>query len=125
MIYAEWSFRTSKSRGDGATERDHEESASRQMAMFGLKRRVIPDAPNEPYFPMELRYLWAWFHELTAGIEAPGFGAPVVTWEAVAAWCSLCEVELEPWEARTLVELGQVRAMILLEKPKGQIGVKR
>lgn len=121
MVYAEHFFRMNKMRSDGATEGDVKASASRQMAMFGLRKRVTDTESDEPEFPFELNYLWLWFHELTLGIEAPGFGAPVVTWEAVYAWSSLMGIELEPWEAMALVDLGQKRAMILLEKPKGHV----
>jgi hypothetical protein len=41
----------------------------------------------------------------------------VITWETLRAWQEITRVgELEPWEARTLVQLGMLRASIQAEK---------
>jgi len=41
----------------------------------------------------------------------------VITWETLRAWQEITRVgELEPWEARTLVQLGLLRASIQAEK---------
>jgi len=35
---------------------------------------------------------------------------PRVTWEGLAAWSDITGIELLPWEARAMVQLGSVRA---------------
>jgi hypothetical protein len=56
--------------------------------------------------------------DVLAGQEA-GFGPATVTWEGLAAWCALTGETPEPWEARTLVRLGVLRANILSEEKPG------
>lgn len=120
MAYAEWYFRSHKPTSDGATVSDHRDSAARQWALLGKKKaEAVQSIILGPDFPIELTYLWSWFLELAAGIDA-GLGAPVVTWRDVAAWASLMRISLEPWESRALVDLGQLRVSILLEQQKKQ-----
>lgn len=72
---------------------------------------------NAPEFPDVLDYLWAWFQEISLGLSPTGFAPPVVTWEALQTWQIIMDVgPLEPWEARTLVQLGMLRASVLSEK---------
>lgn len=45
--------------------------------------------------------------------------APVtVSWEALRAWTQLMAIDLDPWEAAVLVDLGQRRAVIEMEASK-------
>jgi len=48
---------------------------------------------------------------------------PRVTWEGLAAWSGITGIELLPWEARAMVQLGSVRANALTpavkETPSG------
>ena len=43
---------------------------------------------------------------------------PRVTWEGLAAWSGITGIELLPWEARAMVQLGSVRANALTPAPK-------
>jgi hypothetical protein len=79
-----------------------------------VKLPVINDGPE---FPSVLDYLWGWFEEISFGLSPNGFAPPVITWEALRAWQALTGVGvLEPWEAKTLVQLGMLRASISAEK---------
>ena len=78
---------------------------------------VLPVVDAGPEFPELLDYLWRWFQEISIGLAPNGFAPPVVTWEALRAWQAATRVgEIEPWEARTLVQLGMLRAGIQSEK---------
>lgn len=116
--WAEHEFRQNRSTGDGATEGDHLASAERQWERLKRRpRRAI--IQTGPPFPDELGYLWAAFVEISAGLAGSGFGPPVMTWEAIRAWQALTGFgEIEPWEARALVQLGLLRASILADAQK-------
>lgn len=47
-----------------------------------------------------------------------------ITWRDLAAWSEQMKIVLEPWEAKTLVTLGVVRANIIGEKLGKQTGSK-
>lgn len=73
-----------------------------------------------PEFPELLDYLWGWFQEISMGLAPNGMAPPTITWEALQAWQAFSRVgEIEPWEARTLVQLGMLRASISSEKNEG------
>jgi len=40
----------------------------------------------------------------------------IVTWESVSHWSAQMDIELEPWEVKELVSLGNLRAGIQSEK---------
>jgi hypothetical protein len=68
-----------------------------------------------------LDYLWDWFREISFGLAPNGFAPPVITWEALRSWQSMMDVgELEPWEARTLIQLGVLRASVQAEKSEAE-----
>lgn len=118
MAFAEFHFRRSQKVADGATAGEHLESGARQLAnMPGRRRKPVEEIlPDEPSFPEELQYLFVWFIEICQGLPANGFGVALVTWEAITAWQRLMDVgALEPWEVKTLVELGMLRARISAE----------
>lgn len=115
--WAEWHFRQARPAADGASQADHLASAARQLAALPGRNRKPVMVDAGPLFPIEIDYLWAAFTELSAGLQANGFAPPMVTWEAIGAWQRLTEFgALEPWEARTLVQLGMVRAMVAAEQ---------
>lgn len=113
--YAEHEFRLDRKAEDGATERQHRESAARQFAKMGIKPKVVPVTEGPP-FPDDLDYLWAWFQDHSLGVMQNGNGPATVTWDGLSAWSRLVRVALEPWEARTMVRLGVLRANIISEK---------
>jgi hypothetical protein len=76
----------------------------------------LPEVVNRPEFPDALGYLWRWFQEISWGLAPNGFAPPVITWETLRAWQALSQAELEPWEARALVQLGMLRAAIQAQK---------
>jgi hypothetical protein len=88
--------------------------------LAGVKR-ATPEVSEPAELPPDLlAYLWGWFEEISLGLSADGFGPPLVTWEALTAWCGLTRTALEPWEATTLVRLGRIKANVESEpKPKG------
>jgi hypothetical protein len=46
------------------------------------------------------------------GLGSNGMSPSLVTWESFGAWSDFMRIPLEPWEARTLVELGLKQASI-------------
>lgn len=103
-----------RKRPDGGSNRDHLESASRQLAMLGRKTTTV--VPSGPPFPHQLRYLWVWFCELMDGAEPGGMGPSRLTWGTLAAWCALTDISLEPWEARTLIALSSKHGVVSMRK---------
>jgi hypothetical protein len=97
---------------DGSLERDHHESAKRQLKKLkGWKGATPPEPPPAP-LPRRLAYLWRWFGEISMGLAATGMAPSRLTWPDVAAWSQLMGVKIEPWEARVLIRLGYERAFI-------------
>lgn len=86
--------------------------------MGGAAKKPVALSAPDPEFPEQIAYLWNWFGEIIEGCE-PGFGPAVVTWQALASWAGFMRVDLEPWEARTIVRLGATRAAILSEDAGG------
>lgn len=52
------------------------------------------------------------------GIGSSGMGPAMGTWDGIQSWAELAGVELEPWEARTMIRLCVERANIQAEKLK-------
>ena len=117
MLFAEHTFRQSRKVETGGTQGEHAESAKRQLAnLDGGKSKLAEKLETAgPPMPWQLSYLWQDFCELSMGLPQNGMGPPVVTWEAMHAWCEFSGIALEPWEARTLIILGQKRAAIQSE----------
>jgi len=86
------------------------------MAMLGWKKAAAEVLPDAPPFPSELGYLWSWYCQHSMGLTITGMAPAVVTWEGLASWCDLMGVDLEPWEALTMIRLGHLRANIESEK---------
>jgi hypothetical protein len=113
--FAEHEFRLER-RAGGATEREHLSNAERQIANIPGWRGPPTALDEAPPFPEELRYLWVWFSQHCWGLQVTGMAMPRVSWEGLAAWCSLMDVALLPWEASALVQLGNVRANAMTPK---------
>ena len=113
--FAEHEFRLER-RSGGATEREHLSNAERQIANIPGWRGPQTALDEAPPFPAELQYLWLWFSEHCWGLQTNGMAVPTVTWQGLAAWCELTDVALAPWEARTMVRLGNVRFVALSSK---------
>lgn len=56
---------------------------------------------------MELAHLWGWFQDLHAGRSQTGWGPSAATHADLAAWRANLGLDLEPWEVRALMALGQ------------------
>lgn len=111
MAFAAHAFELGRTAGDGATQRDHLESAARQRAMRGGKAAATRvKALDGPQLPERLAYLWIWFVEIYSGVSGGGFSVPGVGWTDLAAWAALTGEQPEPWEARVLVDLGSLKA---------------
>lgn len=81
-----------------------------------MKSPAAATAPDSgPVLPFEASYLWAWWTELALGLPLNGMAPPVVTWDVLRAWALQMQIDLEPWEALTLVRLGSARAAIISE----------
>lgn len=116
IVFAEHVFRQGRKVETGGTQGDHAASAARQLAKLGNKKMAAKIEEVGPPMPWQLAYLWHDFCELSMGLAQNGMGPAVVTWEAMMAWCGFTGIALEPWEARTLVILGQRRAVIQSEE---------
>lgn len=86
------------------------------MAALGWKKAAAEVLPDPPPFPSELSYLWSWYCQHSMGVAVNGMAPAVVTWEGVAAWSRLMGIDLEPWEAMTMIRLGHLRANTEAEK---------
>lgn len=84
------------------------------MAKLGTSARA-PERAVQPPFPPLLAYLWRWFAEVLSG-EPAGQGPARVTWTGLQSWQALTGTSLRPWEARLMVELGALRAAVLMER---------
>lgn len=88
----------------------------RQLALLpGFKKRVEEPVPERPTFPEELDYLWNNFRQISLGMSVNGMAPPRISWELVSAWQTLMRLQLDPWEAETIVYLGALRAAIQAE----------
>lgn len=100
--------------------KDHEESADRQFAVLGLKRRrTVADDLAGTLPPPGTEHLWIWFLEIVTGIKGTGFGLPSISWSELRDWSSLVNIQLEPWEVRALIRLGMARVEVLSKKGDG------
>ena len=110
MLYAEWYFARQNIQADGATQADHNISASEQMEKFGLKKPkdLIEQEDDKPELPVALSYLWDWFQQVRVGVTYDTNGGMELTWAQVEAWASLMRIAVLPWEADTLVLLGSM-----------------
>jgi hypothetical protein len=116
IAFAEHEFRQSRRLGDGATVSEHQESAARQIKNIpGWKGKKASPVPVAPPMPSALAYLWIWYCEIAMGLASNGMGPAILSWEALTAWCRQMRVELHPWEARALVRLGHVHAVVQSE----------
>lgn len=120
MAWAEHTFRLGRVQHDGATEGQHRANAARQWAALGkVQNAQAASVAPSPAFPDRLGYLWRWFCAIDAGLPQDGWAQPVVSWQALAAWCEVTRTELEPWEAEALVQIGHIRAGIFAERLDG------
>jgi hypothetical protein len=115
IVFAEHEFRNARKVADGATESDHKKSAAAQWAKLGNVKAAARADPLGPQCPDGLIYLWGYFLEICPGLSQNGMGHPVVTWECLQAWCGFMRLDLEHWEARALVRLGDRRAAVAAE----------
>lgn len=91
--------------------------AAAVFANLGIKpkRAGILDHAASPKLPPLLAYLWGWFGEFAMGMASGGMGPAVATWEGLTAWCARMRVDLEPWEAKAMIRLGHIRAVVQSE----------
>jgi len=97
---------------DGATVRQHLESVERQ-----LKKR--PAQLDGPPMPEELRYLWRWFWELHAGRTVNGMSHTRASHHDIWAWQQNFRIAAQPWELRTLMQLGVIWLNVMNEELPG------
>lgn len=65
--------------------------------------------------PRPLVYLWEWFGDYAFGLPSGGMGPAAPTWENLQAWRDHMRLDLEPWEARAMIRLGHIRAVVQSE----------
>jgi hypothetical protein len=99
IAFAEHEFWLSQRMEDGATRRQHFESAARQGA-------PSPYLAGPP-LPETLAYLWGWFRSIHEG-RTPGMGDGKATHLDLMAWQANNSVRLEPWEHDAIQALGTV-----------------
>lgn len=112
VVFAEYEFKNSVKASDGATKGEHTSSAALQWEKIGKPQLAKSLVADPPHFPDELSYLWDWYRIHAMGIALSGMAPAVVTWEGVAAWALLMDVALQPWEARAMVTIGYIRAVV-------------
>lgn len=100
---------------DGATEREHQESAAAQWAKLGKKPKAADTPDPSPPLPDQIAYLWFWFLEILGGLDSGGMGVATVSWSNLKAWVDLTGNELEPWEISAVIRMGTLRASIISE----------
>ena len=62
-------------------------------------------------------YLWEWFIEIRSG-SANGM-TNSITWAVLTEWSAIMQINIEPWEARTLVLMDNImRSTAEKLKPK-------
>jgi hypothetical protein len=88
---------------------------------MGNKKAAAQANPEGPPFPEPLDYLWSWFNVHSRGLASGGEGYPPVTWEGLRAWSAQMHIDLEPWEAETLITLGFMRVNIYAEHRAAEI----
>jgi len=80
----------------------------------------VPKVQTDAQLPPELDYVWEMFEEISMGLQGSGFGIPVITWRDLSAWKENTGTPLEPWEAKALVILGNLRAFVTGQKVAGK-----
>ena len=103
---------------DGATAAQHLESGLRQFKALGITPNVVTVSEPAPPFPFQVEYLWNWFTEIMDGVAANGMTVPILTWDNIATWAQLMELDPEPWECRALIRLSNTRAIVFLDEQK-------
>jgi hypothetical protein len=82
---------------DGATRREHLESAARQG---------IPTQIEGPQLPDTVNYLWKWFCEIHDGRTLSGMGPNRANHMDLMAWQWNTGNKLASWELRAIRDLG-------------------
>jgi hypothetical protein len=88
VAWAREEFRLAKPDKNGTSRRAHFEAA-------GVEN------PNPLPFPEAMAHVWGWFCDLASG-RTCGMGPNPITWEGMAAWCTLTGNRPSPWEVRAL-----------------------
>jgi hypothetical protein len=76
------------------------------LAQRGDRRAAAQLRP--PNVPDALAYLVDWWHELSVGRGAGGFGPSALTWHDIAAWSAVTGSALSPIEATVLLRMDRV-----------------
>ena len=81
-----------------------------------MGRRHEEDRPVDPP-PAPVRYLFAWFQEMSCGRGIAGMGAPMLlTATEIDAWARLRRITLQDWELDTIRALDAAYIRIICSK---------
>lgn len=127
IVFVEHEARLDRKKDDGASEREHLESAQRQIKNLpgwkGTKAEQI--VPEPPPIPREIAYLYFLFGEFCFALEQNGMGPAAATWQNLESWAELMRRYLDPWEFFAIVRLCHARAVIHGEKMEKEAKAKR
>lgn len=79
----------------------------------------MPPELELPALPDAGAWLYSVWRELAAARGGHGFGPQPLDWATIAAWQSLMDVSLSPWEIETLRTL-DAAALAAMEKPEAE-----
>lgn len=97
IAYATYQFHLNRRQQDGATLKQHLESAYRQT---GVMPEELADEPDLPYLAA---HVWYYFLELHRTRSSNGFGENPLSYAEIECWCRLTGIVLEQWELQALV----------------------
>lgn len=90
--------------------------------LTGITTSVMKGAPD---YPLQVRYLWNWFVELSKGRSAGPMAANAINWSDMSAYFSLIGVRPMRWELNALRALDDAylesrsREEVVLTSAKG------
>lgn len=96
---------------DGVTTRKHLESIARQTG-------VAPAMLIANQIPLEIKYLWDWFGELSNKRRTGGMSVSMLAWSDVDAWARLMRRDPQPWEVEALMNLDNIWFNNVMSKQK-------
>lgn len=97
--YAEHDFKLSLPDKNGTPRRAHLEIAQEQVGF------PLPELQYPCELPLVAEPVWEAYNSLQSGRTNNGFGPNPLGWSEIAAWSSLTDVRLRPWEVKAIKRL--------------------
>ena len=83
-----------------------------------MKAEMLEDVPEEQFCPIEIEYVWHWFHELDSTRTNGGMSLGAITNVEMTAWSVGMNIKLTPFERRAILELDKTYLQYLNSKDK-------